>query len=147
LFSPKASVTVKPLAAGSLRVRSTISRREIAPGAEEFLLPSTGMWAPPGRTFSPASPRAGFRPEQINHYEVAAEQPLAEDVVIGGGVFRQQVNDQIVTWFGVSRPEVTGAGVGHYYVSNTGDVDARGWGVSLSRTVANGVHASIDYTQ
>jgi hypothetical protein len=62
------------------------------------------MWAPPGRTFSPASIRAGFRPEQIDHYEVAAEQPFAEDVVLGVRVFRQQINDQLVTLFGLSIP-------------------------------------------
>ncbi len=147
LFSPKASVTVTPLPRGSLRLRGTISRREIAPGAQEFLLPSTGVWVPPGRTFSPVSTRAGFHPEQINHMEVAAEQPIADDVVIGMRVFRQQVNDQLVTLFGVSLPSTAGANIGHYYVGNAGDVDARGWGVSISRTVADAIHASIDYTQ
>ena len=147
LFSPKASVTVTPLPRGSLRVRGTMSRREIAPGAEEFLLPSTGIWAPPGRTFSPVSMRVGFHPEQINHLEVAAEQPLAKDIVVGMRVFRQQVNDQLVTLFGVSLPSTAGANLGHYYVGNAGDVDARGWGVSVSRTVADAIHASIDYTQ
>ena len=70
LFSPKASVTIRPLPHGSLRVRGTVSRREIAPGAEEFIVPSTGMWVPPGRTFSPASIRAGFHPEQITSLRV-----------------------------------------------------------------------------
>jgi len=147
LLSPKASVTVRPLPHGSLRLRGLVSRREIAPGAEEFLVPSTGMWAPPGRTFSPTSIRAGFRPEQIDHYEVAAEQPFAEDVVLGVRVFRQQVNDQLVTLFGLSVPGASPAGIGHYYIGNTGDVDARGWGVSVSRTVADGIRASVDYTQ
>ena len=147
LFSPKASVTVRPLPRGLLRLRGMVSRREIAPGAEEFLVPSTGMWAPPGRTFSPTSRRAGFHPEQINHYEVAAEHPFADDVVLGVRAFRQQVNDQLVTLFGLSVPGASPAGIGHYYVGNTGDVDARGWGVSVSRTVTDGIHASIDYTQ
>lgn len=147
LFSPKASVTVRPLSRGSMRLRGMVSRREIAPGAEEFLVPSTGMWAPPGRTFSPTSRRVGFHPEQINHYEVAVEQPFADDVVLGVRVFRQQVNDQLVTLFGLSVPGASPAAIGHYYVGNTGDVDARGWGVSVSRTVTDGVHASIDYTQ
>jgi hypothetical protein len=147
LFSPKASITVTPLPRGSLRLRGMVSHREIAPGAEEFLVPSTGMWAPPGRTFSPASMRAGFEPEEINHYEVAAEQPFADDVVLGVRVFRQQVNDQLVTLFGLSIPGASPGAIGHYYVGNTGDVDARGWGVSVSRTVADGIHASIDYTQ
>ena len=147
LFSPRASVTVTPLPAGSLRVRGTISRRETAPGAEEFLLPSNGMWVPPGRTFSPALTRAQFHPEQINHFEVAAEQPVADGIVLGVRAFRQQVNDQLVTLFGVSLPDTTGASLGHYYVGNAGDVDARGWGVSISRTVIDGIHASVDYTQ
>ena len=147
LFSPKASVTVTPLPRGSLRLRGTISRREIAPGGQEFLLPSTGVWVPPGRTFSPVSTRAGFHPEQINHMEVAAEQPIADDVVVGMRVFRQQVNDQLVTLFGVSLPSTAGANIGHYYVGNAGDVDARGWGVSISRTVTDAIHASVDYTQ
>ena len=147
LFSPKASITVSPLPHGSLRLRGMVSHRETAPGAEEFLVPSTGMWAPPGRTFSPASMRAGFHPEQINHYEVAAEQPFADDVVLGVRAFRQQVNDQLVTLFGLSIPGASPGAIGHYYVGNTGDVDARGWGVSVSRTVADGIHASIDYTQ
>jgi outer membrane receptor for ferrienterochelin and colicin len=147
LFSPKASITVTPLPHGTLRLRGTLSRREVAPGAQEFLLPSTGVWVPPGRTFSPVSTRGGFRPEQIDHMEVAAEQPLAEDVVVGMRVFRQQVNDQLVTLFGVSLPGTAGANIGHYYVGNAGDVDARGWGVSVSRTVSNAIRASIDYTQ
>jgi hypothetical protein len=147
LFSPKASVTVTPLPDGSLRVRGTVSRRELAPGAGEFQLPSTGMWVPPGRTFSPASARVGFRPEHINHFEVSAEQPVGDDVVLGARAFRQQVNDQLVTLFGVSLPNTAGANIGHYYVGNAGDVDARGWGVSVSRSVADGIHASVDYTQ
>jgi hypothetical protein len=147
LFSPKASVTVAPLPERSLRLRGTLSRREIAPGAEEFLLPSIGMWSPPGRTFSPASARVGFRPEQINHVEIAAEQPIANEVVLGVRAFHQQVNDQLVTLFGVSLPDTAGANLGHYYVGNAGDVDARGWGVSVSRDVTEGIHASVDYTQ
>jgi hypothetical protein len=105
------------------------------------------MWAPPGRTFSPTSIRAGFHPEQIGHYEVAAEQPFADDVVLGVRAFRQQVNDQLVTLFGLSIPGASPAAIGHYYVGNTGDVDARGWGISVSRAVSNGIRASIDYTQ
>ena len=147
LFSPKASVTVAPLPRGTLRLRGTVSRREIAPGAEEFLLPNTGMWSPPGRTFSPAASRFGFRPEQINHVEIAAEQPVAERVVLGFRAFRQQVNDQLVTLFGVSLPDTAGTNIGHYYVGNAGDVDARGWGISVSRDVTDGIHASVDYTQ
>ena len=147
LLSPKASVTVTPLPGATLRVRGAMSHREIAPGAEEFLPPSTGMWLPPGRTFLPASSRFGFRPERIDHVEIAAEQPLGHDILVGVRAFRQQVSDQIATLFGVSLPETAGSSVGRYYVGNSGDVDVRGWGVSVSRTVADGVRASVDYTQ
>ena len=147
LLSPRASVVVTPFDGSSLRLRGAISRRELAPGAEEFMLPSTSIWLPPGRTFSPASARRGFRPERIDHLEIAAEQPLDDDVVIGARLFRQQVDDQIVTLFGLSLPDTAGAKVGHYYVGNSGDADVRGWGLSLSRTVAEGLHASVDYTQ
>ncbi len=147
LFSPKASLTLTPLPHGWLRLRGTISRREVAPGAEEFQLPSTGMWVPPGRTFSPAASRVGFRPEQINHFEIAAEQPLRGDILVGVRAFRQRVDDQMVTLFDVSLPSTAGANIGHYYVGTAGDVDARGWGVSISRSVTEGIHASVDYTQ
>jgi outer membrane receptor protein involved in Fe transport len=146
LLSPKASITVTPLPDASLRVRGAISHRELAPGAEEFLPPSTGLWLPPGRTFSPASTRSGFRRERIDHMEIAAEQPLADDILVGVRAFRQQVGDQMVTLFGVSLPDTAGSHIGHYYVGNAGDVDVRGWGVSVSRTVAEGLRASVDYT-
>ena len=147
LLSPKASVTVTPLPKASLRVRGAISHRELAPGAEAFLPPSTGMWLPPGRTFSPASTRFGFSAERIDHVEIAAEQPLANDILVGVRAFRQQITDQMVTLFGVSLPDTAGSSLGHYYVGNAGDVDVRGWGVSVSRLVADGMRASIDYTQ
>ena len=147
LFSPKASVIVNPFSDASLRLRGAISHRERAPGSEEFLPPSSGMWLPPGRTFSPASPRLGFSPETIDHIEVAVEQPLAGNVLAAFRTFRQQVSDQLVTMFGVLPPNTAGASLGHYYVGNGGDVDVRGWGVSLSRTVTDGIKASMDYTQ
>jgi hypothetical protein len=93
------------------------------------------------------SRRFGFRPERIDHLEIAAEQPLANDVIVGIRAFRQQVSDQITTLFGVSMSNTAGSSIGHYYVGSTGDVDVRGWGVSLSRVVSDGLRASVDYTQ
>ena len=148
LFSPKASVTLTPLPRGSLRVRGTISRREMAPGAEEFLLPSTGMWVPPGpHVLTGFDARAASAQNRSITSRLPPSSRLPADVVVGVRAFRQQVNDQLVTLFGVSLPSTAGANIGHYYVGNAGDVDARGWGVSVSRTVADGIHASVDYTQ
>jgi hypothetical protein len=147
LISPRLSVTVKPDAEDSLELRATVSRREIAPGAEEFLPPSTGLWLPPERTFSPLSARTGFVPERIQHLEVAAERQWMGDFVVGLRAFRQRVDDQLVTMFGVALPGNAPATLGHYYVASGGDLDAVGWGVSFSRDMIDGVRASIDYTQ
>jgi len=149
LFSPRVAVTVAPIdGERSLRIRASATHREIAPGAEEFA-PSTslGVWLPPERTFSPLSTRRGFRPERMNHYEIAAEQDLDGQLVIGLRAFRQSVDDQIITLFGVTRAGGDVANVGHYYVASGGDLETRGWGVSISRMLAGRVRGSIDYTQ
>jgi hypothetical protein len=147
LLSPRVSVTVKPRAEDSLELRATVSRREVAPGAEEFLPPAAGLWLPPERTFSPMSARRGFTPERIQHMEVAAERQWLGDFVIGLRAFRQRVDDQMVTMFGVALPGKAPASLGHYYVTSGGDLEALGWGVSFSRDMIDGLRASIDYTQ
>lgn len=146
LVSPRATVSLRPNAKDSLELHATVSHREAAPGAEEFLPPSTGLWLPPERTFSQLS-RRGFSPEQTDHLEVAAQRQWSGDVVIGVRAFRQRVADQIVTLFGLPVSDVASAGVGHFYVASAGDFDARGWGVNVGREVIDGVRASVDYTQ
>ena len=147
LLSPRVSLMVKPNANDSLELRATASRREVAPGAEEFLPPSTGLWLPPERTFSPVSARSGFMPERIQHLEIAAERQWLGDFVIGLRAFQQRVDDQLVTMFGVALPGKAPASLGHYYVASGGDLEARGWGVSFSRDMIDGLRASIEYTQ
>jgi carboxypeptidase family protein/TonB-dependent receptor-like protein len=146
LLSPRASMTVTPSVNDTFKVRAAVSRRTAAPGAEEFIPPSSGPWLPPERTFSPVSSSHGFVPEQIDHVEIAAEREWAGHIVTGIRAFRQTVDDQIVTLFGVVLPGTAAASLGHYYVASAGDVDASGWGVSMSRTTAAGIRASIDYT-
>ena len=144
LFSPRASVTVQPIAGDPLRVHAAVSHREIAPGAEEFLPPSTGLWLPPERTFSPVG-RAGFLPERMTHTEVGVEREWAGSVLVGVRAFRQSIEDQIVTLFGTS----TGvdATIGHYVVGSAGDIDAYGWGATISRDVGDRFRTAVDYTQ
>ncbi|MGH9252999.1 MAG: TonB-dependent receptor domain-containing protein [Vicinamibacterales bacterium] len=146
LFSPRASVTVTPTSDDTFKVRAAISRRAVAPGAEEFIPPASGLWLPPERTFSAVSPRRGFTPEHLRHVELAAEREWGGGLVTGVRAFRQRVDDQLVTLFGSALPGASAAGLGHYYVASAGDVDARGWGVSVSRTMANRLRASVDYT-
>jgi hypothetical protein len=146
LVSPRASVTVTPITGDTFRVRAAVSRRASAPGAEEFVPPSSGLWLPPERTFSPLSTARGFTPQEMEHAEVAAEREWTGGFVTGVRAFRQAVDDQIITLFGVVMPGTAANSVGHYYVASAGDVDATGWGVSLSRAMPARVRASVDYT-
>src|SRR4029453_3808346 len=52
LISPRVKMILQPDSNDSLKVRTTIMHREVAPGAEEFIPPSVGLWLPPERTFS-----------------------------------------------------------------------------------------------
>jgi hypothetical protein len=145
LFSPRIAVTVGPKQGA--RLRFTASRRELAPGAEEFA-PHDGLsvWLPPERTFSPISTQ-GFRAERVEHYEIASEHDMSHGLMIGLRAFRQSVNDQIVTLFGVPRPSRSVDDLGHYYVASGGDFEARGWGIGISRQLTGNVRGSIDYTR
>jgi hypothetical protein len=145
LLSPMGSVTLQPIAADSVKLRALVSHRETAPGADEFLPASFGVWLPPERPFSSVS-STGFRPERLDHVELGAERELAADVIVGFRAFRQHVDDQIATVFS-SEPAGTPSPTGHYQVGSAGAVDAHGWGLSLSRRVVDGMRASLDYTQ
>jgi len=146
LLSPRVAVTLTPFHDSSVRIRASASRNEVAPGAEEFLPPSTGLWLPPERTFSPLTPRRSLTAERIDRVEVSAEREWVGDFVIGVRAFRENVDDQIVTLFGSSASNAP-AGLSHYYVGSGGDFDSTGWGVRLSRDVRDGIRASVDYTQ
>ncbi|HXE79477.1 MAG TPA: TonB-dependent receptor [Vicinamibacterales bacterium] len=145
LFSPRARVDVRPLE--GVRIAVTASRREEAPGAEEFL-PSgmPGPWLPPELTFSALS---GGRvlPERTEHYEVAFEHDLGRggDTVLGLRAFRQRTDDQFMTVFGDAPAARSPAELGHYYVATAGDVTVSGWGISVGRSVAEGIRGSIEY--
>lgn len=147
LLSPRASATLAPVRGSSFRIRAAASRREIAPGAEEFLPPSTGLWLPPERTFSPLTSPELLNSERVDHFEVSTEHEWIGDVMIGVRAFRESVDDQVVTLFGVTLPGTPAANIGHYYVASGGDFTAAGWGVGVHRTVIDGVRAAVDYTQ
>jgi hypothetical protein len=146
LFSPRASVTLTPTSDETFKLRAAVSRRLMAPGAEEFMPPTMGVWVPPERTFSALSARAGLTPERLDHVEIAVERAWVGDVVVGVRGFRQDVDDQLVTLFGAA-PRTSTSDLSHYYMASAGDFDARGWTVSVSHTVAEHLKASIDYSQ
>ncbi len=145
LLSPRASVTLRPASRDTLVLRAVVAHRETAPGSEEFTPPMVGLWLPPERTFSQVS-RSPFRPERLDHVEFGADRELGRGVVLGVRAFRQRVDDQVVTLFGLAVAD-TQRGVGHYHVGSAGDFEALGFTVSASRAVGDGVRATVDYTQ
>ena len=145
LFSPRASITLTPTSDETFKVRGAFSRRVTAPGAEEFMPPAAGVWAPPERTFSALNVRTPLVPQQLEHAEAGVEREWLNGVVVGVRGFRQQVDDQLVTLFGARR--TTTAERGHYYVAPAGDFNATGWAVSLSHAVAEQLNASVEYTR
>ena len=146
LFSPRAGVTRQALGRRTrCALHASVSHRESAPGAEEFIPPALGLWLPPERTFSPVSRRGSFTPERIDHVEVGAERQMPGAVLVGVRAFRQRGEDQIVTLFGVSAADEV-ANTGHYHVGSAGDFEAIGWGVSVSRGFGETTRASLDYS-
>jgi outer membrane receptor for ferrienterochelin and colicin len=145
LFSPRARLEIRPVERFTLAVAA--GRREEAPGAEEFL-PSgmPGPWLPPELTFSPLA-GGPVSPERTAHYEVSLEHRLGREAATAIGVraFRQRTDDQIATLFGLGPVQRTPAELGHYYVASAGDVTVRGWGVTVSRDVMQGVRGKVDY--
>jgi hypothetical protein len=142
-FSPRIGLTVSPT--DRIRVRAVAARHVTAPGAEEFLPPSRAHVLPPQRTFSPLT-RHGFQPEDLRHFELAAER-LFDGMTIGVRAFDQSIDDQLVTVFGLRSAEALPAEVGHYFVGSAGDVNVRGWGVTLTHALAAHLRGSVDYSQ
>lgn len=141
-FSPRVSATIRPFE--HTRIRGVATRRVVAPGAEEFLPPSNSQILPPQRTFAPLT-RDGFRPEDIRHYEVAVERDL-DGVTVGVRAFHQGIDEQLVTIFGLRGESAQPAELGHYFVGSAGDVDVRGWGLSVAHSLSPHVRGSFDYS-
>jgi len=142
LFSPRLSATLSPTR--NLRVRFSASRDVSAPGAEEFLPPTSAAYLPPQRTFSPIS-KAGIRTQELQNYEVGVDR-VFNGATIGVRAFEQRINDQTVTVFGLRQDDSAAAALGHYYVGAAGDAEVRGVGVTLTHALFANVRGSVDYS-
>jgi hypothetical protein len=143
LFSPNVSATLE--AAKNIRVRVSAARQASAPGAEEFLPPARVEYLPPQRTFSPLSRSAGFQTEELDHYEVSVERVMNRATIRVRG-FREQIDDQLVTVFGLRKPEAEAFSIGHYYVGAAGDADIAGLGVGFTHALLENVRGTVDYS-
>ena len=145
LVSPRVAVTISPT--DRFRIRTLASRRALAPGAEEFLPPlEPGLSLPPQRTFSSLVEGQPLKAERTNHLDVEAARDVG-DATVSVRVFHQHVDDQLVTLFGVDRPAGPGAHLGHYFVSNNGDVDATGWSAAIHAALVHRVRGSVEYSR
>jgi hypothetical protein len=142
LLSPsfEGRLAVRP---GTVVVGSA-SQRATAPGAAEFLPPSTdGLWLPPERTFSTLLRQAPFRAERVEHYSLGVEQAVgAPDRVLFVRRFRESAANQIATVFGLDRD----SDVGHYYVAAIGHAELDAWQVGLSGALLPQVRGTVGYT-
>ena len=127
-------------------VTSQVSRRLVAPGADEFLPPpAAGPWVPPERTFSSLVARAPIRAEDVRHYEVGVEHvlgPSGDRTTLVARRFRQTTTDQVATVFGVGAT----SDQGHYFVATPGSVDLDGWGVGVRQQWRDRIQASVSYS-
>jgi hypothetical protein len=143
LLSPRVALTIEP--ADHFRVSTMLSRRAVAPGAEEFMpRMDAGIWLPPQRTFSSVMTGRPLQAERTNHMEVEVERDIAS-ATVSLRAFRQHVDDQLVTLFGMDLPGAPAA-LGHYFVGNTGDINASGLSAGVRAAFAHRVHGSVEYS-
>ena len=127
-------------------VTSHVSRRLVAPGADEFLPPpAAGPWVPPERTFSSLVARAPIRAEDVRHYEIGVEHvlgPSGDRTTLVARRFRQATTDQVATVFGIGAT----SDQGHYFVATPGSVELDGWGVGVRQQWRDRIQAGVSYS-
>jgi hypothetical protein len=144
LLSPRFAFTVFP--ASHFRLTTVVSQQAQAPGAEEFLAPSdAGIWLPPQRTFSSFERGRMLDASRTTHVSIGVERDVAHST-LAVRAFRQRVDDQLVTMFGVDLPSQPGAKMGHYLVGNAGDATVQGCSASLSTMIAGRFQGSLAYS-
>jgi hypothetical protein len=143
LISPRIALTLQP--ADHFRISTMLSSRAVAPGAEEFMpRMDAGILLPPQRTFSSIAAGRPFEAERTNHMEVEVEHDIAS-ATVSLRAFKQHVNDQIVTLFGVGTPDAPSA-AGNYLLGNIGDVEASGVSAGIRAAFADHIHGAIEYS-
>jgi len=142
LLSPRVALTVE--AGDHTRITGAVSRRALAPGAEEFMPRfDGGVWVQPQRTFSSLTGQL-LQAEQTNHAEMEIERDLPF-ATLSVRAFKQHVDDQLVTLFGFDMAGAPAA-IGHYFIADGGDVSASGIAAGVRTALANRFHGSVEYS-
>jgi len=147
LISPRVSFTVSPVS--RVRLRTVLARTALAPGSDDFLPVSRGlasMWLPSQRSFSAWASPGDLHAQTTDHLEIGVERDVAA-YVIGFRTFYQRVDEQSGAMFAMPSITHPAASMNHYYTANVGDVETRGWAVTVSRPIVGAVRGSVDYSQ
>jgi hypothetical protein len=143
LLSPRVSVTLEPF--DRFRVSGLVAHREVAPGAEEFMpRMESGVWLPPQRTFASLDPSQPLQAERTDHVEVGVERDIAA-ATVSVRAFHQRIANQQVTLFGIDVPSAA-ANLGHYFISNAGDMDVSGLSAGIRASIGSRVHGSVEWS-
>jgi hypothetical protein len=143
LWSPRLGFTLTPYR--NTHITAHVAQRMLAPGAEEFLAPTTvGPWLPPERTFAPLAGEQ-LRVERARFFDIGLAHEFGAAYIIGVRRFQQRVDDQLTTLFGLP---VNGGpkSPGHYFVASAGAVDADGWAFRVSSAPTQRVRGSVEYS-
>ncbi len=143
LISPQVELVLTPVE--DLRISGRVSRRMLAPGAEEFLPPGeSGIWLPPQRTFSALEPGRSLTAERMVHAAVGVERDFGR-ATVGVRAFHQLVSGQLMTLFGVRMGDQPSAQLGHYFAGSAGDAKATG-GAATFAASSKRVRGSVEYS-
>jgi hypothetical protein len=143
LFSPRMSLTVEPI--DHFRVSGVLSRRAVAPGAEEFSpRMEDAVWLPPQRTFASLNPSEPLQAERTDHLEVEVERDIAA-ATVSVRAFHQHIQNQLMTVFGMDLPGVP-SHLGHYFIGDAGNIDAVGLSAGIRASLGSRVHGSVEYS-
>jgi hypothetical protein len=130
---------------GQTTVVARFGNRMVAPGADEFLPPSTsGPWLPPQRTFSALIAGVPLQAERVLESQVGFDQTFGENGsrTFRGRYFTESTTNQVSTLFGLDDRSA----VGHYYVSTPGNVEVQGWTVGIAGHLLRNVSGCLDYS-
>jgi Carboxypeptidase regulatory-like domain len=137
--APRLAVTY-PLGSGEKTVlRGVVDYRILAPGGEDVGLLSRVAYSD---VYGPSQAQSDLRAERTSRVGMGVEQQVSSHARLALRVFQENAADQLVKAFVENSP--TG-GPGNFVLSNVGDFQTRGIGVSFSQTLGP-LEGSVGYT-
>lgn len=145
------AATLRKGIAPHVAVFADVSRRMVAPGADQFAPPpAAGAWLPPGRTFSSLDTDQPIGAAEVDWAEFGLAlgvrardgEPPDRGIEVSVSRFVEQTSDQLATLFGLD----TRSHLGHYYIGVAGSPRVDGLAVGVSGPLMPYVSGRIVYT-